>query len=115
MFSIHVNGQDKTNQINDWTLWCKANKLMVTLKFPSGKTFTKPLDACVITPQKKIKAGLLSKERDSYQLIDNATEYGGKYIVVNYANNTTKYVMKSKNVSIMEVLALKMNLYFLIL
>lgn len=102
MFSIHVNGQDKTNQINDWTLWCKANKLMVTLKFPSGKTFTKPLDACVITPQKKIKAGLLSKERDSYQLIDNATEYGGKYIVVNYANNTTKYVMKSKNVSIME-------------
>ncbi|EMF0139437.1 hypothetical protein OSF82_002276, partial [Enterococcus hirae] len=64
MFSISMNGQDKTNQIIDWKLWEKDNKLMVTVYFPSGKSFWKPLDLCKITPQKEIHAGLLSKEEN---------------------------------------------------
>jgi hypothetical protein len=53
MFSIYMNGQNKTNQITDWRLWSKENQLMVTVDFPSGKSFTKPLDFCKITPQKR--------------------------------------------------------------
>lgn len=53
MFSIHMNGQDKTNQIEDWKLWDKENTLMVTADFPSGKTFTQPLDFCEIKPKKR--------------------------------------------------------------
>ncbi|EOS8001294.1 DUF2726 domain-containing protein [Enterococcus hirae] len=100
MFSISMNGQDKTNQIIDWKLWEKDNKLMVTVYFPSGKSFWKPLDLCKITPQKEIHAGLLSKEENVYQQIDKATEYGNKYVVVNYPNDQKKYVMKSEKVSI---------------
>lgn len=100
MFSIYMNGQDKTNQITDWRLWNKEDKLMVTVDFPSGKSFTKPLDYCEITPQKETRSGLLSREKDIYQLIDKATEYGGKYVVVNYPNDQKKYVMKSENVNI---------------
>lgn len=100
MFSIYMNGQNKTNQITDWRLWSKENQLMVTVDFPSGKSFTKPLDFCKITPQKEIQAGLLSREKNVYQQIDKGTEYGNKYIVVNYPNDKNKYVMKSENVSI---------------
>ncbi|WP_311907138.1 AAA domain-containing protein [Carnobacterium divergens] len=102
-----MNGQDKTNQITDWKLWNKENKLMVTVEFPSGKSFTQPLDLCKITPQKEIKSGLLSKKKDIYQLIDCATEYGNKYIVVNYPNDPKKYIMKSENVSIIVSSGLK--------
>ena len=102
MFSIYMNGQDKTNQITDWRLWNKGNKLMVTVDFPSGKSFTKPLDTCKITPIKEIQSGLLSREKDVYQTIDHATTYGGKYVVVNYPNDQKKYIMKLDNVSIIE-------------
>lgn len=36
MFSISMNGQDKTNQIIDWKLWEKDNKLNIERK---TKTF----------------------------------------------------------------------------
>lgn len=107
MFSIYMNGQNKTNQITDWRLWSKENQLMVTVDFPSGKSFTKPLDFCKITPQKEIQAGLLSREENVYQQIDKATEYGNKYVVVNYPNDEKKYVMKSENVNIIASSGLK--------
>ncbi|WP_237580406.1 AAA domain-containing protein [Candidatus Enterococcus leclercqii] len=97
-----MNGQDKTNQITDWRLWSKENQLMVTVDFPSGKSFTKPLDFCRIMPQQEIRAGLLSREGNVYQQIDKAIEYGGKYIVVNYQSDQKKYVMKSENVNVIE-------------
>lgn len=100
MFSIYMNGQNKTNQITDWKLWTKENQLMVTVVFPSGKSFTKPLDFCKITPQKEIEAGLLSREENVYQQIDKAIEYGDKYVVVNYPKDQKKYVMKLENVNI---------------
>lgn len=115
MFSIDMNGQDKTNQISDWKLWSKENKLMVTVEFPSGKSFTKPLDFCKITPQKETKFGILSKEKDIYQLIDKAIEYGGKYVVVTYPNNPKQYIMETKNVSVIKRSDLKkenMFIYF---
>ncbi|WP_241546177.1 DEAD/DEAH box helicase [Enterococcus villorum] len=110
-----MNGQDKTNQISDWKLWSKENKLMVTVEFPSGKSFTKPLDFCKITPQKETKFGILSKEKDIYQLIDKAIEYGGKYVVVTYPNNPKQYIMETKNVSVIKRSDLKkenMFIYF---
>lgn len=100
MFSIYMGGQDKTNQIIDWKLWNKENKLMVTVAFPSGKSYTKPLDSCEIMPKKDMKSGLLSREKDIYQLIDSATEYGNKYVVIKYPNDQKKYIMKSENVKI---------------
>ncbi|WP_430617716.1 hypothetical protein IGI86_000497 [Enterococcus sp. AZ188] len=107
MFSIYMNGQNKTNQITDWRLWSKENQLMVTVDFPSGKSFTKPLDFCKITPQKEIQAGLLYREENIYQQIDKATEYGNKYVVVNYPNDQKKYIMRSENVSIIASSGLK--------
>lgn len=100
MFSIHMNGQDKTNQITDWRLWSKENKVMVTVDFPSGKSFTKPLEACEIKPKNEIKSGLLSSEKGIYRLIENAVEYGDKYVVVNYPNDPKNYVMKLENTNI---------------
>lgn len=107
MFSIYMNEQDKTNQITDWRLSSKGNQLMVTVDFPSGKSFTQPLDLCKITPQNEIEAGLLSSEENIYHQIDKATEYGDKYLVVNYPNDPKKYVMKSENVNIIETSSLK--------
>lgn len=107
MFSIYMNEQDKTNQITDWRLSSKGNQLMVTVDFPSGKSFTQPLDLCKITPQNEIEAGLLSSEENIYHQIDKATEYGDKYLVVNYPNDPKKYVMKSENVNIIENSSLK--------
>ncbi|MEG0293766.1 AAA domain-containing protein [Enterococcus sp.] len=102
MFSIYIDGQEKTNQITDWKIWSKENQLMVTIYFPSGKSFTKPFDFCKIAPKKETKAGLLSREDNVYQQIDKAVEYGGKYVVVNYSNDQKKYVMKSENIHIIE-------------
>ncbi|WP_241547096.1 DEAD/DEAH box helicase [Enterococcus villorum] len=88
---------------------------MVTVEFPSGKSFTKPLDFCKITPQKETKFGILSKEKDIYQLIDKAIEYGGKYVVVTYPNNPKQYIMETKNVSVIKRSDLKkenMFIYF---
>ncbi len=107
MFSIYMNELDKTNQITDWRLSSKGNQLMVTVDFPSGKSFTQPLDLCKITPQNEIEAGLLSSEENIYHQIDKATEYGDKYLVVNYPNDPKKYVMKSENVNIIENSSLK--------
>lgn len=87
MFSLYMNGQDKTNQIKDWSIWSKKNELMVTVKFHSNKSFTEPLDSCEISPKIETQVGFLSKEKDIYKPIDRAIEYGNKYIVVNYPNN----------------------------
>lgn len=100
MFSLYMDGQDKTNQIEDWSLWSKRNELMVTATFPSGKTYTKPLSLCEIAPRRETKSGLLSKEKVVYQLIDKATEYGNKYVVVNYPNDKKNYIMKLDGVNI---------------
>lgn len=100
MFSIHMNDQDKTKQITDWRLWSKENQVMVTVDFPSGKSFTKPLEACEIKPKNEIKSGLLSSEKGIYRLIENAVEYGDKYVVVNYPNDPKNYVMKLENTNI---------------
>lgn len=112
MFSIHINEQDKTNQITDWNLWIKENQLMVTIKFPSGKSFTKPLDCCKINPRRETKFGLLSREEGVYQLIDSAIEYGEKYVVVTYPSDSKKYVMNLKNVRILESSNLKNECIF---
>ncbi|WP_208970469.1 AAA domain-containing protein, partial [Listeria valentina] len=75
---------------------------MVTATFPSGKKFTRPLDVCEIRPTSKIENGILEKkkERNIYKLIDSAVSYGGKYLIVNYLNDSKNYIMKSEEVSV---------------
>ncbi|MGE4561018.1 MAG: ATP-binding protein, partial [Desulfobulbus sp.] len=60
--TIHVNGQDKTGQISDWKIWKSQHGLELTCYFPSGKSYTRPLSECEITPTEVMKNKLLVKK-----------------------------------------------------
>lgn len=97
-FSIQMQGQDKTNQITDWKMNVDNNgQIRVTVRFPSGKPFTKPLEDCVIHPTNERKQGLISTKENIYHSFEKAVEYGNKYILVTYSEGTQKYLFKSAN------------------
>jgi len=101
MVTIYMNKQNKTNQITDWKLWCKdETELMLTVFFLSGKKFTLPFDQCEITPQNKLMGNLFSIEKNIYQTIETATEYGDRYTVVKFPNDKKMCVYESKDITI---------------
>ena len=52
MISIYMNGENKTKQISDWSLYYdnKDQELKLTCHFPSGKKYTQPLTQCQVNP-----------------------------------------------------------------
>lgn len=104
-----MNNQNKTNQITDWRIWNKneSNRLMLTVDFPSGKKWTMPLTECQIEPYRELGADFLLCENNYSSEIEQAVEYGDKFIVVKYPKNEKLYVMKSENVSLKPQLNLK--------
>lgn len=96
MVSIYIKGEDKTQQISDWKIWWGSQKreLMLTCRFPSGKSYTCPLSQCEIVPT-EWKPGTLLGRKGSvvFSSLDCAVVYGKKYAVIYYAGNPNPYVM----------------------
>lgn len=103
MISIYMNGENKTKQISDWSLYYdnKDQELKLTSYFPSGKKYTQPLTQCQVNPFEQIKGNLLIvKNKPKIDWIEKAESYGRKYTVVYYPNNSRPYVMLSENIQI---------------
>lgn len=103
MLSIYMNGENKTDQISDWSLYYdnQNQELKLTCHFPSGKKYTQPLSQCKVTPVEQIKGNLLIvNDKPKIDLIEKAESYGQKYTVVYYPNNTKPYIMLSDNIQI---------------
>ncbi|MCB5189465.1 AAA domain-containing protein [Methylobacillus arboreus] len=98
MVSIFVDGDDKTTKITDWTLRYDAAKdiLLLTCHFRSGKTYTRPITACEITPTEEIQGRLLQRPGGIiFNSVEKVTVYGGKYAAVYYPGNSRPYLMKA--------------------
>lgn len=110
MVSICVNGEDKTRQISDWAIRRddERNELLLTCYFPSGKSYTRPLGECKITPTREMQ-GALIKKRESAVLstVDNAVVYGEKYAVVRYPGIQKFYVWKLDSIELFPKTAIK--------
>ena len=110
MISIYMNGENKTKQISDWSLYYdnKDQELKLTCHFPSGKKYTQPLTQCQVNPFEQIKGNLLIvKNKPKIDWIEKAESYGRKYTVVYYPNNSRPYVMLSENIQIVSETNLK--------
>lgn len=110
MISIYMNGENKTKQISDWSLYYdnKDQELKLASHFPSGKKYTQPLSQCQVNPFEQIKGNLLIvKDKPKIDWIEKAESYGRKYTVVYYPNNSRPYVMLSENIQIVSESNLK--------
>ncbi|MDF3838481.1 AAA domain-containing protein [Cupriavidus basilensis] len=102
MVSICVNGKDKTRQISDWKIWwdSQQGELMLTCRFPSGKSYDSPLSNCKIEPTEVVQGKLLSKKGGAvFSAVDRAVIYGGKYAVVQYRGKQKVYVMNADRIA----------------
>ena len=103
MAEIYIDGKETKGQIINWTIKYNPLKkgLFLILTYQSGKTFSAEIGRCDIMPTNRLEGNLLIvKGKRIVQRIDEAIEYGGKYVVVKYPENETLYVMKSKNIEI---------------
>jgi len=108
MVTIHVNGQDKTKQINDWKIRDSRQGLELTCFFPSGKSYTRPLSECEITPTEVVEDALLVKKNGSvFGHVDKVVVYGNKQAVVQYSVNAKPYVMNMDNIRLVRKTKLK--------
>ena len=108
MVSICMNGQEKTKQISGWKIWKSSDCLMLTCYFPSGKSYSRPLSECEITPTKVIENKLLVRKGGyTYSHIDKAVVYGNKQAVVRYPGSTQPYVMNMENIQLVDKTELK--------
>ena len=110
MISIYMNGENKTKQISDWSLYYdnQDQELKLTSHFPSGKKYTQPLSQCQVNPFEQIKGNLLIvKDKPKIDWIEKAESYGRKYTVVYYPNHSRPYVMLSENIQIVSETNLK--------
>ncbi|MBN7770982.1 DUF2726 domain-containing protein [Marinobacter daepoensis] len=99
MVTIHVNGQDKTGQISDWRIRNSVQGLKLTCYFPSGKSYSRPLSECEITPTEVMEDVLLVKQNGSaFSSVHKAVVYGNKQAVVQYSPGAKCYVMKADNI-----------------
>jgi len=97
MVTICVDGENKTRNIIDWSLWPGNDdgEVMLTCHFRSGKKYTRPLSVCQITPTVVLLNVFL--ERNGRSLTSRAERvviYGSKYAAVYYSGNNKPYIMK---------------------
>ncbi|QSP94825.1 DUF2726 domain-containing protein [Marinobacter salinisoli] len=103
MVTIHVNGQDKTGQISDWRIRDSRRGLELTCFFPSGKSYTRPLNECEITPTEVMEDVLLvKKEGSAFSPVDKAVIYGNKQALVQYSSGAKSYVMDMDNIRLVK-------------
>lgn len=115
MISIYMNGENKTKQISDWSIYYdnKDQELKLTSYFPSGKKYTQPLTHCQVNPFEQIKGNLLIvKDKQKIDRIEKAESYGRKYTVVYYPNKSQPYVMLNEDIQIVSDTNLKNEYIF---
>ena len=108
--SIYVNGKDKTAQISDWQLWWgdKSDELMVTCRFPSGKSYSCPLSECEIFPTEVAQGKFLVRKGSAvFRTVERVVIYGGKYAVVQYPGNAKGYVVPAEDIAFMREASFK--------
>ncbi len=106
MATIYVNGEDKTGQISGWRIRNSRQgleRLELTCFFPSGKSFTRPLDECEITPTEVVEDALLVKKSGSvFSHVYKVVVYDNKQAVVQYSANAKSYVMNMDNIRLVK-------------
>ncbi|RWR01234.1 helicase [[Pantoea] beijingensis] len=110
MVTVYVDGENKTTQLDDWTLHYHTGKqcLQLTCHFPSGKSFTRPFTACRVEPTTHATGTLLFKRgQPNAQIIERAEIVGDKYALIFYPNTERCYVMKAQDIRIMPATSLK--------
>ncbi len=113
--SIDVDGEDKTAKITDWTVhWNdRRGQLELTCHFPSGKTYTRPMDVCRISPIREERAMLMSLKGSSVRRpVDSAVVYGEKYVALRYPGGTTLVVRKLSDIELMPQSRMKSEAVF---
>jgi len=109
MVTIHIDGEDKTAKISDWSVYWSARHatLLLTCHYPSGKTYTRPLGDCRISPARELGAMLLTKPGSTLVTpIERATIYGERYAVVHYPHSGKPYVHKLDGIGFAEKTAM---------
>ncbi len=67
---------------------------MLTCRFPSGKSFHRPLSDCRIDPTEVVRGQLVSSDGGrTFSAVDSVEIYGGTYAVVQYRGSQKIYVM----------------------
>jgi len=97
MAVIHIDGQDKTASISDWSIiWSdRYQSLQLSCRYPSGKTYTRALSDCRILPTRELGEMLFAKRGSKMvTAIERATIYGERYAAVHYPNGAKPYVYK---------------------
>ncbi|ELO0596413.1 DUF2726 domain-containing protein [Salmonella enterica] len=97
MVTICVDGENKTRNITDWSLWSGNDdgEVMLTCHFRSGKKYTRPLSVCQITPTVVLLNVFIERNgRSLTSLAERVVIYGSKYAAVYYSGNTKPYIMK---------------------
>ncbi|MBJ7275361.1 DUF2726 domain-containing protein [Marinobacter salarius] len=108
MVTVHVDGQDKTGQISDWRIGNSRSGLELICRFPSGKSYKRPLSECEITPTEVMEDVLLVKNKGStFSHVDRAVVYGNKQAVVQYSLGAKSYIMNMDNIRLVEKAKLK--------
>ncbi|WP_240645038.1 hypothetical protein [Stutzerimonas nitrititolerans] len=110
MVSTYVNGEDKTRQISDWSIYWsdKYETLRLTCYYPSKKTHTRPLSDCRVFPTRELGEMLLTKPGSTIVTsIAKATTYGERYAVVHYPDADKPYVYKMEGIGFTAPTAMK--------
>lgn len=108
MVTICINGQDKTKQISDWKIRKSENGLILTCYFPSGKSYSRPLSECEITPTRVMENKLLVRKGGyAFTQVAKAVVYGNRQAVVQYSENAQSYVMNMDNIQLVDKTDLK--------
>lgn len=95
--SIHVQGQDRTQQVKDWSIWWNDEHSipMLKIRFHSNKSFTCPLGECRITPTRELSDVMqIKRGRAVASAIDRAVIYGEKYALIRYRESDKFYIQK---------------------
>jgi len=103
MVSIWVNGVNKTGQISDWEIWwgSRESELMLTCRFPSGKSFYSPLRNCKVEPTVVMEGQLLSRKGGSvFSAVEKVTAYGGRIAAIQYPGNEKTYIMNLEDIEL---------------
>ncbi|WLI77571.1 AAA domain-containing protein [Kosakonia sp. H02] len=114
MVTVFVDGENKTANIVDWTLYSDKNGcVQLACHFRSGKKYIRPFSACRVEPTlPSASKKFIKKGQSDVQVIENAQVVGNKYVLINYPNSARWYVFKQDDVQLLAETQLKQGTVF---
>lgn len=106
--------QGRRINYKDWSIRIgDHDEFVLTVEYPSGKSYMRPLDEWTIEPTVVKGEGLLfHKDRKTYQEIQESIHLGNKYIIVTYPGNKKPILMRNDHVEIIHSTNLKKEKIF---